>query len=86
MSSPEVKKVQGRHGFQNRKLVDQQSEDHHDPVDTSVDFEHVAFIANLKENTKQNFKWTEKNQSLNDTSLLSDGFVVFTLGLPRLVN
>lgn len=48
MSLPKVKKVQGCHCFQNCKLVDQQPEDHHDPVDASVDFEHVALISNLK--------------------------------------
>lgn len=52
MSLPKVKKVQGCHCFQNCKLVDQQPEDHHDPVDASVDFEHVALISNL-EGTKR---------------------------------
>ena len=46
---PEVKKVQSCHRLQHSELVDQQSEDHHDPVDASVDFEHVAFISNLQE-------------------------------------
>lgn len=45
---PEVKKVQGCHCLQNGKLVDQQFEDHDDPVDASVDFEHVAFVSDLE--------------------------------------
>lgn len=49
MSLPKVKKIQGCHCFQDRKLVDQQSEDHHNPVDASVDFEHIAFISDLEE-------------------------------------
>lgn len=47
-SLPEVKKVQRRHCFQNGKLVNQQLEDHNDPVNASVDFEHVALITNLE--------------------------------------
>lgn len=46
-NSPEIKKVQSCHCFQNSKLVDQQSEDHHDPLDARVDFEHVALISDL---------------------------------------
>lgn len=44
---PEIKEVQSCHRFQNSKLVDQQSEDHHDPLDARVDFEHVALISDL---------------------------------------
>lgn len=46
-SSPKVKKVQGRHCFQNCKLVHQQSEDHYDPVDPIVHLQHVALITDL---------------------------------------
>lgn len=45
---PEVKKVQGCHCFQNCKLLNQQSKDHGNPVDASVDFEHIAFISDLE--------------------------------------
>lgn len=49
MSLPEVKEIQRCHCFQNCELVDQQSEDHYYPVNPCVDFEHVAFISNLRE-------------------------------------
>lgn len=45
--SPEIEEVQSCHRFQNSKLVGQQSEDHHDPLDARVDFEHVALISDL---------------------------------------
>lgn len=45
--SPEVKKVQSCHRFQNCKLVNQQSQDHHNPLDACVDFKHVALISDL---------------------------------------
>lgn len=51
-SLPKVKKVQGCHCFQNHKLVNQQSEDHHNPVDASVDFEHVTFVSDLQRKSK----------------------------------
>lgn len=44
---PEVIEVQGGHCLEHRELVDQQPEDHNDPMYAGVDLQHVAFITNL---------------------------------------
>lgn len=58
--TPEVKEVQGCHCFQHSKLFDQQLEDCHNPVHTSVDFQHVSFVSHLPREMVERFSCFQK--------------------------